>query len=251
MKLLIITAAAFVMFLCSPAYAHDTLHGLLNNHHDIFIIGSISEVTDDAMYVDITRQIISPANCSRGCGFASRHHAFPDGNIRINFSEFSTAEERGSYHAGDCVAAAADVSGDGFIEKHIFKTDSDDYRSLRITAPPMNRDIAALNCFINSDGLYHEYSFANSEVTRSIDGTVIYSASEPDKYEFFESDIESDKTQMTPLQLRFDDFVSRYNISGIVKASAVILLAAALTALWIIRLKKRAKWKHYIENQNK
>ena len=32
---------------------------------------------------------------------------------------------------------------------------------------------------------------------------------------------------------------------------AAVVLFLTVAALWIIRLRKKAKWKHYIESQNK
>jgi len=153
------------------AFAASDDYRFTHNDHDTLIIGEIVEINDNTMVIKASDYIVS----SSTMGHDSEKKQLTPQTASVDITGESWYGN-GNRKAGDYVIASLNKNGDMFdIAWGVYSIDSLDYKTLKVTA--YNPEISAeYTDFVNSGGLYTEYYFNNTTVTRHYEGvdTVIY-----------------------------------------------------------------------------
>ena len=168
-KVFVLVLLIFIAFNSFSALAGDQEVLLMDNNHDALIIGEITEITEDGMLVQVEKQIINPEG-------GSRKQIHLDGSVYIDkidyYRFYIIVSEDSQPQKGDYILASLDKRGAGFKDAQgIYKVNSKDYKSLSLVIPEhqklnsySNLTIAALNRFVNSDGMDCDFSYRENSL---------------------------------------------------------------------------------------
>ena len=156
----LIISVIIVFFSSTIGFAADALYRLMHNDHDALVVGTVTKLEGDTITVVVKKQLIS----SKDLNFSSPKRQIPiKGTIIIKgVKEYAlfhgTDAMEGRPKKGDYVLASLKKGGRGFKNAWgVFKTDSNNYRTLNILYPEASSsytkmDAAAIKAFVNSNG---------------------------------------------------------------------------------------------------
>ncbi len=222
----IILFAMLVFFSATfSASAHDFEYGLTHNHYDYVVIAEVESFDGINADLKVVKNIISAESCGDNTG----DHIPPE-----KMTVAGTPDMHDVLKNRNIVAVVDET--DGIYELvYARAVDSENYKTLRIINTDMTGEDAAFNDFINSGGKACNHSFNSVydengknigvSVTRTGTNTVIYSQD--------------------------TGYIRHSSFTGINNVIIVVCVAVIVAGLWVIRYKKREKWLHWMDRDDR
>ncbi|MCL1916717.1 MAG: hypothetical protein FWG14_00125 [Peptococcaceae bacterium] len=170
-RILFISIILFLIGSNNANASEDILFRFMHNDHDALIIGTVTSIEDNIMTIKSIDRIVSASSINNKEQLWFDEASFP---LTIY------APER--FNVGDHVIVSLHKKEKGlFIRNGLYKVSGTDFRTLKVEHPICPATGTMLTDFVNSGGLYTQYSIGGGEiVTRYYLGeeTVIYNHAE-------------------------------------------------------------------------
>lgn len=148
MKKILVFLILILVISSTNAIAADLLWRITHNDQDSLVLGEVKKVDNNMVDVKV-EHVISGEKI--------------DSEIRVDVNDYFVERING-LQEGDKILLSLNKEVFNYSVKWgIFKVSSLDYRDLQILSP-INVDTPALQFYINSDGVYNDFSFPEGEI---------------------------------------------------------------------------------------
>lgn len=166
MKKILIMTLTFALLFGNVVLAGDMLYRFMHNDHDVLIVGTITQIVENKIKADVNNTIVSTEYMNQ----IDKKIQLNPAKVTIDITDYNLDFE---LTEGDFILASLNKSLlDYKIANGIYKVDSTDIKTLKIICDDKESktDIAAIEYFINSNGVVNTFIFENDSV-QMIDAT--------------------------------------------------------------------------------